>query len=462
MNLVSEWMTVEELREGVGGKVYLPGDPGYDAARQAWNLSVVQEPQLIVDAETAVDVQLAVRFARSNRLTVGVMATGHGMPRGCDGVLIRTARMNGVKIDPETAQARVQGGALVKDVLAAAQPHGLAMLSGSSPEVGVVGYTLGGGFGLMIRKHGLAIDRVVGARVVTPDGHLLNVNANENPDIFWAIRGGGGAFGVVVEMTLELVPQPTVFGGCTIYPAENVEAIVKAYAAWSATLPEEATSAIVLMNLPPMPSIPEPLRGRAVVAINGCLCGELEDSEATVAPMRALGTPILDMWGTFPYAASACIFNDPTEPMPSVGQGAMLRDFSDATIDRMLSAIGPVDKMPQVALQIRHVTGAMARVSHAETPIGSYRDANYLFYAVGVPNPFASAAAILGHSSAVLSAAGDSLLCLGPLNFIGEGRVNSNAVKGVYGSDEYARLQEIKRLVDPENTFCFASVGLTD
>lgn len=460
--MVSEWMTVEELRESVGGAVYLPGDPGYDAAKQAWNLSVVQEPQVIVDAETAVDVQVAVQFARSNRLTVGVMATGHGMPRGCDGVLIRTARMNGVRIDPATGQARVQGGALVKDVLAAAHPHGLAMLSGSSPEVGVVGYTLGGGFGLMIRKHGLAIDRVLSARIVTPDGRLVTASADENTDLFWAIRGGGGAFGVVVEMTLELVPQPTVFGGTTIYPAENVEAMMKAFAAWSRELPEEATSAIVLMNLPPLPSIPEPLRGRAVVAINGCLCGDVADTEALVAPMRALGEPILDMWGTFPYAASGCIFNDPTEPMPSVGQGAMLRDFSDETIERMLAAIGPIDQMPQVALQIRHVTGAMARVDHAETPIGGFRDANYLFYAVGVPNPFASAAAILDHSSAVLSAAGDSLLCLGPLNFIGEGRVNSNAVKGVFGADEYARLQEIKRMVDPENTFCFASVGLCD
>jgi hypothetical protein len=462
VELESKWMTVEVLREGVGGHVYLPGDAGYDEARQAWNLALSQEPQVIVDAETVVDVQLAVRFARSNGMPIGVMATGHGLPRGCDGVLIRTARMRGVRIDPATRMAYIQGGALVKDVLAAGQPHGLAMLSGSSPEVGVVGYTLGGGFGLMIRKHGLAIDRVRSVRVVTPDGALVTANAEENADLFWAIRGGGGAFGVVVEMTMELVEQETVFGGATIYPAENAEAILRAYAAWTEGQPEEVTTTLLMMNLPPLPVVPEPLRGRAVIVINGCVCGSLEGAEEAVRPLREMGTPILDHWGTMPYSANACIYNDPTEPMPALVQGALLGDLSPKTIERMVAVIGPIDQMPQLCFQVRHIDGAMGRVAQGETAIGGFRRASYMVYTIGVPNPFASIAALHDHADSVLTALGDAVICRGPLNFLGEGKVRAKDVCGLYGESEYERLGQVKRAIDPDNAFRYAGVGIRD
>lgn len=458
----SKWMTVEVLREGVGGHVYLPGDAGYDEARQAWNLALTQEPQVIVDAETVVDVQLAVRFARSNGMSVGVMATGHGLPRGCNGVLIRTARMRGVRVDATTRMASIQGGALVKDVLAAGQPHGLAMLSGSSPEVGVVGYTLGGGFGLLIRKHGLAIDRVRSVRIVTPDGALVTASAHENSDLFWAIRGGGGAFGVVVEMTMELVEQATVFGGATIYPADEAESILRAYAEWTQNQREEVTTTLMLMNLPPLPIIPEPLRGRAVVMVNGCVCGSLKGAEEAVRPLRELGTPILDQWGVMPYAATECIFNDPKDPMPALVQGAMLRDLSPKTIQRMVAAIGPVDQMPQLCFQVRHVAGAMGHVGCAETAVGGFRKASYMVYTIGVPNPFASMAALHDHADSVLTALGDAVICRGPLNFLGEGKVRAKDICAMYGEAEYERLDSVKRSVDPDNAFCYAGVGIRD
>ncbi|RYG26859.1 FAD-binding oxidoreductase [bacterium] len=458
----SKWMTVEVLREGVGGHVYLPGDAGYDDARQAWNLAMTQEPQVIVDAETVVDVQLAVRFARSNGMSIGVMATGHGLPRACDGVLIRTARMRSVRIDPTTRMAYVQGGALVKDVLAAGQPHGLAMLSGSSPEVGVVGYTLGGGFGLMIRKHGLAIDKVRTVRIVTPDGNLVTASEDENAELFWAIRGGGGAFGVVVEMTMELVSQETVFGGATIYPADEAESILRAYAEWTASQPEEVTSTLIFMNLPPLPIIPEPLRGQAVVMLNACVCGGLGHAEEVVRPLRELGTPILDQLGAMPYAATECIYNDPTEPMPACVQGAMLGDLSPKTIERMIAALGPIDQMPQLCFQVRHVAGAMADVACDDTAVGGFRGASYMVYTIGVPNPFASLAALHDHADSLLTALGDAVVCRGPLNFLGEGKVRAKDVCGMYGEAEYARLSGLKRTIDPENAFCYAGVGLKD
>lgn len=462
VEVLSKGMSVAELRGAVEGSVYLPGDAGYDAARRAWNLVVEQEPRAIVDAETSGDVQAAIRFARENGLRVGVMATGHGTPRGCDGVLIRTARMMSVRVDPETRLARVQGGALIKDVLRAGAPYGLAMLSGSSSNVGVVGYTLGGGYGLMIRKHGLAIDRVREARIVTPQGDLVTASATENSDLFWAIRGGGGAFGVVVEMTIELVSQANVYGGATFYPAEDAAKVLHAYAAWSREMPEEVSSTAMLMNLPPLPIVPEPLRGRAVVVVNACVCGDLADAEALVRPMRELGTPVLDAWGVFGYEGTDRIFNDPTDPMPACIQGALLHDLLEGAIDRLLDAVGPLEAMPQVCVQLRHVGGAMGRVAHDETPIGGDRAARYMTHAIGVPNPFASIAAIHDHAEAVLASFGEMTMRRGPLNFIGEGAVRAEAVRRAYGETEYDRLRRVKTAVDPENAFCFASVGLFD
>jgi hypothetical protein len=450
-----------DLRDQVLGAVYVAGDPGYDEARQGWNLAVVQHPLVVVDATGAADVQAAVRFAANANLPVGVMTTGHGLPRTCDnGVLIRTGRMNAVTVDAETRMARIQGGAKFADVFTATQPLGLAPLSGSAPHVGVVGYTLGGGFGLLLRQHGLAIDSVRSAKIVTADGELVTASPNENADLFWAIRGGGGCFGVLVEIEMELYPEATVFGGATIYPAEDLERLYGAYAAWTQGLPDHVSSCIQLMNLPPLPMIPEPLRGKAVVNINACVCGDLADAEELVRPMRELGEPILDMWGAFPYAESGRIYNDPVNPLPACGQGVLLRDMSPEFITRFLEAVGPAQRSPQVNIQLRHLGGAMARVPHAETPLGHQRDAKYLVYFLSVPNPHVSHETIRAHSTGVISAIGEHVLCRGPLNFLGEGDVGGDAVSGAYQAASLDRLREIKKSRDPQNRFPFCGVGL--
>ncbi|WP_227624927.1 FAD-binding oxidoreductase [Fimbriimonas ginsengisoli] len=451
----------QDLRDRVKGAVYVPGDEGYDGARQGWNLAIVQHPLVVVDAIDAEDVQAAVRFAKNAGLPIGVMTTGHGLPRGCDkGVLILTRQMSSVAVDPKTRIAKIGGGAQFKHVFAVAQPHGLAPLSGSAPHVGVVGYTLGGGFGLMIRKHGLAIDSVRGATIVTPEGELVRATDKENTDLFWAIRGGGGAFGVIVEIEMELVPQPMVYGGATIYPAENVEEIYNAYAKWTADLPEEVSSCIQLMNLPPLPIVPEPLRGKAVININACVCGDLQNAQAHVQPMRELGQPILDMWGEFPYAESARVYNDPIDPLPATGRGVLLTEMTPQMISRLLGAIGPVERSPQVNIQLRHLGGAMARVAHDETPVGCRREAKYLIYFLGVPNPFVPAEAMREHANHVIDAIAPHTLCRGPLNFVGEGDVEAASVRAVFNQPSFERLTSIKRSIDPENRFRFSSVGL--
>ncbi|RYG43193.1 FAD-binding oxidoreductase [bacterium] len=451
------------LRETIGGEVFLPEDAGYEEARLCWNRVVDQHPALIVDAASVGDVQAAIRFAHRNDLKVAVMATGHGMARGCDGgLLLLIRRMNTVTVDVAGRTAWIGGGAKFEDLLPASQAAGLAPLSGSAPHIGVVGYTLGGGYGLLLRQYGLAVDSVRSAQIVTADGEAIRVSATEHADLFWAILGGGGAFGVIVEIEMELYPAATVYGGATIYPADDAESILNAYAAWTATLPDSVSSCIQVMNLPPAPFIPEPLRGRAVVNVNACVCGDLEGAEEWVRPMRELGPSFVDMWGTFPYAESAQIYNDPRDPMPALGRGVLLSDLNPETVANLMETHGPIPQSPLLSIQIRHLGGAMARVPHEKTAIGCRRDAKYLIYMLGVPHPMATPEAILGKQSAIFEAISGHTMCPGPLNFLGEGMVKAEEIRALFDDPDFERLQSVKRSYDPHNRFPFASLGFCE
>jgi FAD/FMN-containing dehydrogenase len=228
---------LEALKDGLKGDAYAPGDGGYDEARAAWNLNAHQHPALVVVAEGAADVLAAVRLARDEGLGVGVMATGHGVAAPCDGgVLINTSRMRGVHVDPETRTARVEAGAKWADLVPEAAAHGLAGLQGSTSQVGVVGYTMGGGFGWLGRKYGFAADSVKEADVVTAEGELVKANAHENADLFWALKGGGGNFGIVTSLEFALYPVTHVFGGNLFYPVERAEEVLELYSRWARDL----------------------------------------------------------------------------------------------------------------------------------------------------------------------------------------------------------------------------------
>ena len=230
LEAVIEGSTLEALRAGLRGAAYAPGDDGYDEARQAWNLNARQHPALVVMAAGAADVIATVRLARERGLGVGVLATGHAVAAPCDGgVLINTSRMRGVRVDPEAQTARVEAGALWRDVIPEAQVFGLAGLLGSSSGVGVVGYTMGGGFGWLGRKYGFNADSVREADVVTADGELLRVSAYEHPDLFWGLKGGGGNFGVVTSLEFALYPLTTVYGGNLFYPVERAPEVLDLY-----------------------------------------------------------------------------------------------------------------------------------------------------------------------------------------------------------------------------------------
>jgi FAD/FMN-containing dehydrogenase len=454
-------LPLPQLRAEVSGAVYAPLDEGYDAARATWNLTIQQHPLVVVMAESEADVQVAVRFAATHGLPIGVQATGHGLPRGCDGgVLINLSRMKSVSVDAEARTAAVQGGAQWQDVLTPAGALGLAGLCGSAPHVGVVGYTLGGGYGVLLRKHGLAIDAVVSMRVVTADGEARLASRDSNADLYWAILGGGGAFGVVTEMEIRLFPQAQVFGGTIFYPIELAEKALTTFAEWTQDLPDEVTSSISIMNLPPLPIVPPPLQGKAVVAFTATVCGDIAAAEDLLTRMRTLGEPILDAFAPLPFAACGAIYRDPVDPMPAIGNGVLLRDLSAASARTFLESLGPVEKMPTLKAEIRHLGGAMARVAHGASAIGSRREAGYLMFMLGIPNPFASPEAIEAHAEATFTAMGDAVLCRGPLNWIGEGQVRKETMRDVFSDETHVRLAETKNAVDPENRFRFAGIGI--
>lgn len=454
-------LPLHQLRAEISGAVYDPLDEGYDAARATWNLTIQQHPLVVIVAASEADVQTAVRFAADHGLPIGVQATGHGLPRGCDGgVLINLSGMKRVSIDTEARTATLQGGAQWQDVLTPAGAAGLAGLCGSAPHVGVVGYTLGGGYGVLLRKHGLAIDAVVSLRVVTADGEIRVASRESNPDLYWAILGGGGAFGVVTEMEIRLFPQPQVFGGTLFYPIELADQALTTFAEWTQDLPDEVTSGIAVMNLPPLPIVPPPLQGRAVIAFTATVCGDIARAEDLLMRMRTLGEPILDTFAALPFEACGAIYRDPVEPMPAIGNGVLLRELTPGTVRNLLGALGPAERMPTLKVEIRHLGGAMARVAHGTTAIGTRREAAYLLFMLGIPNPFASPEAIEAHAEETFTALGDAVLCRGPLNWIGEGRVKPETMRDVFSDESHARLVETKNAVDPENRFRFAGIGI--
>jgi len=250
--------------------------------------------------------------------------------------------MRGVRVDPVAQTARVEAGALWTDVIPEAQAHGLAGLLGSTSHVGVVGYTMGGGFGWLGRKYGFNAASVREADVVTADGELVRVSADEHPDLFWGLKGGGGNFGIVTSLEFDLYPLTMLYGGNLFYPVQKAKEVLDAYARWSAELPDEMSTGVAFLNLPPLPVLPEPLRGKSVIALRGCYCGESpEDGEELLRPVREeLGEPIMDTFGVMPYAAMDSISMDPVDPMGARQHSEMLSELSPEAIETLVEVAG--------------------------------------------------------------------------------------------------------------------------
>jgi FAD/FMN-containing dehydrogenase len=373
---------IRALRARVRGAIVLPGDTDWDAARQAWNLAVDQRPFAVALVESAEDVRAVVDFARVHGLRVAPQSTGHGATTLAgieDAVLVKVERMRRVEIDATAGRARVEAGAIWADVVEPAAEQGFVVLHGSSPDVGVVGYTLGGGMGWLARSHGLSANSVTAVELVTADGRLVYADRDNEPDLFWAVRGGGGNFGVVTAIEIQLYEEPELYAGAMFWPVERAREVLHAWREWVETVPDTVTSVGRILHFPPIPDVPEPLRGNSFVLVEAVYAGPEQEGAGLIAPLRGLG-PAIDTFVTVPPTALPHLHMDPPEPVPGLGDGMFLDAFPAEAVD----AVAATGVPPLVSLEVRQLGGALAEPSAEHGAVGSI-DAGYVMFAVGLP-----------------------------------------------------------------------------
>jgi FAD/FMN-containing dehydrogenase len=412
-------------------------------------------------AESEKDVVAAVQHANRVNAPITVQATGHGQPKTCaGGILINTANLKSVVIDAARKWARIGAGVRWQDVIEAAHVHGLAPVSGSSPNVGVVGFTIGGGYGITSRMHGLMIDNVHEVRIVIPNGDIKVASPEENSELFNAVLGAGGSFGVVTEMTIELHEHADVFGGSVMFEASRAREVYSAYAKWTAELPDAVSSALHLMTFPPAPFIPDFLHGRSMAIVIASVCASLERAEGWLSPIRSLDGAELDSFRLMPYTKSGAIFQDPIDPLPANGRGVLLNDFTGETAETFLDAIGPIPQSPNLMIQLRHLSGAISRKGNSRACILRNRQAKYLTYFLGIPSLDNPPEVIAAHAEKVFGSIKPWVMTRGPLNWLGEGFVAADHIRSVFSDEEFARVWKIKQRFDPENRFPNAGLGI--
>lgn len=370
----------------IAGRVATPSDGDWDQARMAWNLAADQHPEAVAFVESAKDVAATVRFAVENDLKVAAQGSGHGaLSLGSleGAVLIKTERLRGIEIDAEAQTARVEAGALSLELAEAAGAKGLASLPGSSPDVCVTGYTLGGGLSWFGRRYGFACNRVRAVELVTADGEARTVDGESEPDLFWALRGGGGGYGIVTALQLNLVPIAEVYGGALLFPAEVGAEGLRAYRDWAAGVSEDITSTVRFLRPPDIPDVPEFLRGKAILAIDAACIGDQATGEAAIAPLREIGEPILDTFGQIPAPALCHIHMDPEQPVPGLGHHRVLRELSDEAIDAFVGMAGPDSGTPLLLTELRQLGGALGRPDPDGGAL-SHLDADWVMYGVGM------------------------------------------------------------------------------
>jgi len=439
--------TAERLRAAISGEVLVPGQAGYDQARQAWNLAVDQRPAVVVVAESSDDVVQAVQYAGTQQLRIAPQGTGHdagALEPLDDAMLLRTSRMRGVRIDPATGTARAEAGALWRDVIVPAAEHGLAALAGNSPTVGVAGYTLGGGLGWLARRYGLAANSVTAAEVVTPDGRRVRADADSEPDLLWAVRGGGGSVGVLTALEMRLYPVAELYAGDLFFPIQRGAEVLDAWRAWTDTVPDEVTSLGRIMRFPPLPEVPEPVRGRAFAMVEAACLGDPGTGAELTEPLRRLG-PELDTFATIPPPVLGQLHMDPEQPVPNEGDGALLTGFPTAAIGALDAVAGPDADTSLTSVEVRHLGGALARPAADETGQPTM-EASHLMWAVSATPSPEVAAAVRRDARAVKAALADWHASYDYYNAV-EVRAPASAV---LPAASHTRLQKIKGRYDPD------------
>lgn len=399
-------LPLDQLTARCAGRVTTPDDPGYDAARLAWNLAIDQRPLGVLHAEGITDLVAAVRFAREHGVRVAVQATGHGaaaLGPLDDALLVRTDRMRSVTVDPVARTARIAAGAQWNDVLAQSAPHGLAPLAGSAGDVGVVGFHLGGGLSFLSRRHGLAARHLLRATVVLADGSVQVTDAEQLPSLLWALRGGSGAFGVVAEIEIALHPAPELSTGQLFWPIERASEVLRAWRDWCATAPNSFTTSARMMRFPPDPMLPEPLQGRAFVVVDGAFLGPQETEDILLQPLRDL-EPAMDLFGPSSIEQLTALHMDPPQPMPVASSHVLLDAAPDDLLDRLVDLAGPQADTALVVVELRQLGGALAARGDDTGAVDAI-DAAFALFAIGVPG-MVPEDALTAQLDAIVDAAG--------------------------------------------------------
>jgi hypothetical protein len=433
----------------IAGRIATPTDADWDQARLAWNLVADQRPEAVAFVESAEDIAKVVRFAGENDLRVSGQGTGHGAVAvgPLEGtILIKTERMRGIEIDPNAQTARVEAGVLVLELSEAAGHHGLSSLPGSSPDVGVTGYSLGGGLSWLGRRYGFACNRVRAIELVTAGGEQRTVDTENDVDLFWALRGGGGGYAIVSALQLDLVPIADIYAGALVFPAEVGAEAVRTYRDWAASVSDDVTSVVRFITPPPIPDVPEPIRGRPLLTIDGACIGDQANGEATIAPLREIGETIMDTFGQIPAEELCRIHMDPENPVPGIGHHQVLRDLPDEAIDAFAALAGPEAQSPLLLTELRHVGGALGRQDENGGAL-SRLDAGYLMFGIGLPMTSELGQAIGAHLDRFNEAMEPWAAEGGYFNFA-ERPCDTDAI---LPPETCARLADVKRRYDPDN-----------
>lgn len=429
------------------GSVLAPGDPAWDATRLAFNLLVQQRPESIAVPRTADEVAAVVAEARRRGLRLAPQSTGHNAgPLGPldDTMIVNTSRLKEIRVDAASRRVRVGAATRWRDVTPQLSDLGLAALHGSSPDVGIMGYSLGGGIGWLARKHGMQTNAVTAIELVTADGALRRVDPDHEADLFWALRGGGGNFGVVTAVEFEVFRQPEVYAGAMFFPIERAAEVLHAWTALMPQLPEELTSWTTLLHFPPAPEVPEPVRGRSFVIVMAAHLGDEREGRALLAPLRRLG-PELDTFATQAPIGLAKLAMDPEEPLPFRSATALLDGLPGDAIEKVAAVAGAGSSLAMV--QLRHQGGALSRPA----PGGGARSTlpgEVVMMALGVvPEP--ALEPVVVDQLRELSAAVAPRRVGDYPNFVEEPADAS----GFFDPATWRRLREVKAAYDPEDLF---------
>lgn len=378
---------VSELQLSVRGPVFTPADPGFAAEVAAYNLSTQHQPDLAFGALDAEDVSAAIRWAAERSMPVSVQSTGHGASNAIEGgLLISTRRMLELSIDPLEKTARVGAGVRWKAVVELAATFGLMGLCGSSTDVGVVGYTLGGGLPILGRKYGFASDHVIAFELVMADGTQRRVTKDEDSELFYLLRGGKGNLGIVTAMEFHLFPGSDLFAGGLYYAGEHAGTVLQQFSAWAESLPKEASASLAFLRLPDMDMVPEPLRGKFVVHVRYAYQGDAAEASQLLEPMRQSAPFMMDGTGPLDATQMDMIHQDPDQPVPVRERGFLLDRLDDAATEAILRHFGPGVESPVLIAEIRLLGGALATSADGEDTVGG-RDAAFSFFMAGMAVP---------------------------------------------------------------------------